>query len=164
MSNAAFQARRTDRSWPHRLLAQPCHAARRSLAEHISGYARSEATRAKAVEIGLVDSMHESAAAAVADADLVILCMPVGACGEVAREIGPVLKEGAIITDVGSVKAAIVRDVSPHLPANVHFVPGHPVAGTEQSGPESGFRRTLRQSLVHPHPLAEQRSRRGEEA
>lgn len=111
----------------------------KGLAEHISGYARSAATRAKAVEIGLVDSMHENAAAAVVDADLVILCIPVGACGEVAREIGPALKEGAIITDVGSVKTAIVRDVSPHLPANVHFVPGHPVAGTEQSGPESGF-------------------------
>lgn len=111
----------------------------KGLAGHISGYARSAATRAKALEIGLVDSMHESAAAAVADADLVILCVPVGACGEVAREIGPSLKEGAIITDVGSVKTAIVRDVSPHLPANVHFVPGHPVAGTEQSGPESGF-------------------------
>jgi cyclohexadieny/prephenate dehydrogenase len=111
----------------------------KGLAQHISGYARSAATRAKAVEIGLVDSMHESAAAAVEDADLVILCIPVGACGEVAREIGPALKEGAIITDVGSVKTAIVRDVGPHLPANVHFVPGHPVAGTEQSGPESGF-------------------------
>ncbi|MBL8894281.1 MAG: prephenate/arogenate dehydrogenase family protein [Rhizobiales bacterium] len=111
----------------------------KGLAEHISGFARSAATRAKAVEIGLVNSMHESAAAAVVDADLVILCVPVGACGDVAREIGPALKEGAIITDVGSVKTAIVRDVSPHLPANVHFVPGHPVAGTEQSGPESGF-------------------------
>ncbi|MFO0991137.1 MAG: prephenate/arogenate dehydrogenase family protein [Hyphomicrobiales bacterium] len=111
----------------------------KGLAEHISGYARSAATRVKAVEIGLVDSMHESATAAVKDADLVILCVPVGACGEVAREIGPALKEGAIITDVGSVKTAIVRDVAPHLPANVHFVPGHPVAGTEQSGPESGF-------------------------
>ena len=111
----------------------------KGLAEHISGYTRSAETRAKAVEIGLVDSMHESAAAAVEDADLVILCVPVGACGAIAREIGPSLKEGAIITDVGSVKTAIVRDVSPHLPANVHFVPGHPVAGTEQSGPESGF-------------------------
>ena len=116
------------------------HVMRRErLAEHIAGYARSAATRAKAVEIGLVDSMHESAAAAVRDADLVILCVPVGACGEVAREIGPVLKEGAIVTDVGSVKTAIVRDVAPHLPANVHFVPGHPVAGTEQSGPEFGL-------------------------
>jgi cyclohexadieny/prephenate dehydrogenase len=111
----------------------------KGLADHISGYARSAATRAKAVEIGLVDSIHETAADAVMDADLVMLCIPVGACGEVAREIGPLLKEGAIITDVGSVKTAIVRDVAPHLPANVHFVPGHPVAGTEQSGPESGF-------------------------
>ncbi|MBL8908166.1 MAG: prephenate/arogenate dehydrogenase family protein [Rhizobiales bacterium] len=111
----------------------------KGLAEHISGYARSAATRAKAVEIGLVDSIHESAAAAVQDADLVVLCVPVGACGEVAGEIGPSLKHGAIVTDVGSVKTAIVRDVAPHLPGHVHFVPGHPVAGTEQSGPESGF-------------------------
>jgi cyclohexadieny/prephenate dehydrogenase len=116
------------------------HVMRRDkLAGHVAGYTRSAATRAKAAELGLVDSMHESAADAVRDADLVILCVPVGACGDIAREIGPVLKEGAILTDVGSVKTAIVKDVSPHLPANVHFVPGHPVAGTEQSGPESGF-------------------------
>ncbi|MBI3672116.1 MAG: prephenate/arogenate dehydrogenase family protein, partial [Rhizobiales bacterium] len=75
----------------------------------------------------------------VGDADLVILCSPVGTYGEVAREIGPALKPGAILTDVGSVKAAVVRDVGPHVPKGVHFIPGHPVAGTEQSGPESGF-------------------------
>jgi cyclohexadieny/prephenate dehydrogenase len=112
---------------------------RKGLAEHIAGFARTTETRAKAVEIGLVDSIHETAPEAVRDADLVILCIPVGACGGVAKEIGAHLKEGAIITDVGSVKTAIVKDVAPYLPANVHFVPGHPVAGTEQSGPESGF-------------------------
>ena len=116
------------------------HVMRRErLAGHISGHARSEATRAKAVEIGLVDSIHEHAADAVKDADLVILCVPVGACGEIASEIAPALKKGAIVTDVGSVKTAIVRDVGPHIPEGVHFIPGHPVAGTEQSGPESGF-------------------------
>jgi len=112
---------------------------REKLAGHIAGFARSASTRAKAVEIGLVDSMHETPAAAVSGADLVVLCAPVGACGAIAAEIGASLKPGAILTDVGSVKGAIVRDVGPHVPAGVHFVPGHPIAGTEQSGPESGF-------------------------
>ncbi len=116
------------------------HAMRREkIAAHISGYAKSAETRATAVKLNLVDSMHETAIAAVRDADLVILCVPVGVCGEIAREIAPGLKPGAILTDVGSVKAAIVRDVLPHLPAGIHFIPGHPIAGTEQSGPTSGF-------------------------
>jgi len=116
------------------------HVMRREhLAGHIAGHARSQATRDKAVELGLVDSMHASAAEAVEGADLVILCVPVGACGAVAEEIATHLKPGAILTDVGSVKAAVVRDVAPHVPANVHFIPGHPIAGTEHSGPESGF-------------------------
>ncbi len=111
----------------------------KKLTYHISGYARSVETRAAAVELGLVDSIHETAAAAVRDADLVILCVPVGACGSVAREISGSLKPGAIVTDVGSVKAAVVRDMAPHLPKHAHFIPGHPIAGTEQSGPASGF-------------------------
>ena len=112
---------------------------RRGLAGHISGYARSAATRARALEIGFVDSAHETAAAAVVDADLVIICTPVGALAEVAAEIEPVLKKGAIVTDVGSVKVAVVRDVGPHIPDGVHFIPGHPIAGTEESGPDAGF-------------------------
>ena len=64
---------------------------------------------------------------------------PVGVCGEVAREIAPHLKSGAIVSDVGSVKGSIVRDMGPHLPKTVHFVPAHPVAGTEHSGPDAGF-------------------------
>jgi len=116
------------------------HAVRREkLAGHISGYARSEATRAKSVELDLVHSIHGSAASAVEGCDLVILCSPVGTYGAIAREIGPHLRPGAIVTDVGSVKAAVVRDVGPHVPVGVHFIPGHPIAGTEQSGPESGF-------------------------
>lgn len=111
----------------------------KKLASRITGYARSAETRATAKRIGLVDEMFESAAAAVKDADLIILCTPVGAYGKIAEEIGPHLKAGATVTDVGSVKSAVVRDVGPFLPANVHFIPGHPVAGTEQSGPESGF-------------------------
>lgn len=112
---------------------------RRGLAGHISGYARSATTRARALEIGFVDSAHETAAAAVVDADLVIICTPVGALAEVAAEIEPVLKKGAIVTDVGSVKVAVVRDVGPHIPDGVHFIPGHPIAGTEESGPDAGF-------------------------
>src|SRR6202000_2331540 len=78
-------------------------------------------------------------AEAVADADLVILCIPVGACGPVAQEIAEYLKPGAIISDVGSGKGAVGRGRAPPLPAAVHFVPAHPVAGTEHSGPDSGF-------------------------
>jgi cyclohexadieny/prephenate dehydrogenase len=112
---------------------------RQGIARHIAGFARSSATRDKAVEIGLVDSIHESAASVVASADLVILCSPVGTYGALAAEFAGCLEAGAIVTDVGSVKAAVVRDVGPHMPANVNFIPSHPIAGTEQSGPESGF-------------------------
>ena len=113
--------------------------AKKKLAGEIVGYARSEATRLKALELGLVDRIYPSAAEAVAGADLVILCSPVGTYGALAAEIAPALKPGAILSDVGSVKGAVVKDVLPHVPAGVHFIPGHPIAGTEQSGPESGF-------------------------
>ena len=83
--------------------------------------------------------MVETNAAAVEGADLVIVCIPVGACGAVAKEIGPHLAAGATVSDVGSVKGAVVRDMAPHLPKTVHFVPAHPVAGTEYSGPDAGF-------------------------
>jgi cyclohexadieny/prephenate dehydrogenase len=101
--------------------------------------ARSAKTRARVSELGIVDSVVETNAEAVRDADLVILCIPVGACGPVAQEIAAHLKPGAIVSDVGSVKGAVVRDMAPHLPASAHFVPAHPVAGTEHSGPDSGF-------------------------
>jgi cyclohexadieny/prephenate dehydrogenase len=116
------------------------HASRRKgLVGHFAGYARSAETRATALDIGIVDSVHDTAAAAVAEADLVILCTPVGTYAELAKDIAPHLKSGAILTDVGSVKGAVVRDVAPHLPLHVQFIPGHPIAGTEQSGPRSGF-------------------------
>ena len=116
------------------------HAARRANLTHtISGYARSPETRATALEIGIVNTVHDSAADAVKDADLVILCTPVGTYAELAEDIAPHLEAGCILTDVGSVKGAVVRDVAPHLPLNVHFIPGHPIAGTEQSGPRAGF-------------------------
>jgi cyclohexadieny/prephenate dehydrogenase len=109
------------------------------LAGEIVTTARSAKTRARVKELGIVDDVVETNAAAVKDADLVILCIPVGACGEVAQEIAGHLKPGAIVSDVGSVKGAVVRDMAPHLPASAHFVPAHPVAGTENSGPDSGF-------------------------
>lgn len=116
------------------------HATRRGgLAKEIVGSARTKATVDTALKLGLISKGYESAAEAVAGADLVILSVPVGACGPLATEIAPHLKKGAIITDVGSVKAQVVRDVAPHVPEGVHFVPGHPIAGTEQSGPEAGF-------------------------
>jgi cyclohexadieny/prephenate dehydrogenase len=109
------------------------------LADEIVTTARSEKTRARVKELGIVDRVVETNAEAVKDADLVILCIPVGACGEVTAEIGPHLKPGAVVSDVGSVKGAVVREMAPHIPAGVHFVPAHPVAGTEHSGPDSGF-------------------------
>ncbi|HVV39917.1 MAG TPA: prephenate/arogenate dehydrogenase family protein [Nitrobacter sp.] len=109
------------------------------LAGEIVTTARSAATRARVSELGIVDRVVDTNAEAVAGADLVILCIPVGACGPVAAEIASSLAPGVIISDVGSVKGAVVRDMAPHLPPGVHFVPAHPVAGTENSGPDSGF-------------------------
>jgi cyclohexadieny/prephenate dehydrogenase len=109
------------------------------LVGQIVATARSAATRRRVIELGLADEVADNNAAAAKDADLVIACMPVGQCAEVAREIAPHLKRGAILSDVGSVKAQVVRDMAPHVPAGVHFVPAHPVAGTEYSGPDAGF-------------------------
>ena len=114
-------------------------ARQQGLAGEIVTTARSAKSRARVKELGIVDSVVETNAEAAKDADLVILCIPVGACGAVAQEIADHLKPGAIVSDVGSVKGAVVRDMAPHLPAGVHFVPAHPVAGTEHSGPDSGF-------------------------
>jgi cyclohexadieny/prephenate dehydrogenase len=108
------------------------------LAGEIVGHAKSPETRRVAGEL-FCDRVTETAAEAVKGADLVVLCVPVGAMGALAAEIGPHLKPGAVVTDVGSVKQAVVDAVAPHLPANVHFIPGHPLAGTEYSGPRSGF-------------------------
>ena len=116
------------------------HAIRQGgLAREIVGYARSAETRATALEIGFVDRVTETAAEAVDGADLVVLAVPVGAMGAIAAEIGPHLAPGATVTDVGSVKQAVIAAVDPFIPAGVHFIPGHPIAGTEHSGPTSGF-------------------------
>ncbi|MGE5780378.1 MAG: prephenate/arogenate dehydrogenase family protein [Hyphomicrobiales bacterium] len=127
------------------------------LASEIVTTARSEKTRARVIELGIVDRVLETNAEAVADADLVLLCIPVGACGPVAQEIAPFLKAGAIVSDVGSVKGAIVREMAPHLPPSVHFVPAHPVAGTEHSGPDSGFAELFvnRWCILTPPPNAD---------
>ncbi|MDP3263080.1 MAG: prephenate/arogenate dehydrogenase family protein [Tabrizicola sp.] len=108
------------------------------LAGEIVGHARSAETRAVAREL-FCDRVSETAAEAVAGADLVVLCVPVGAMEAIAAEIGPHLAPGATVTDVGSVKQAVIAAVAPHIPAGVQFIPGHPMAGTEYSGPRSGF-------------------------
>jgi cyclohexadieny/prephenate dehydrogenase len=116
------------------------HAMRRAgLAGEIVGTARSEETRETARRIGLCDRVVGSAAEAVQGADLVVLCVPVGVMGAVAQEIAGALAPGVTVTDVGSVKRDVIAEVGPHLPEGVHFVPGHPLAGTEHSGPTSGF-------------------------
>ena len=101
--------------------------------------ARSEETRQRVRELGIADEVVETNAEAAKDADLVIVCIPVGQSGAVAQEIAGSLKPGATVSDVGSVKSAVIRDMAPHLPKDVHFIPGHPVAGTEFSGPDAGF-------------------------
>jgi len=93
----------------------------------------------RAKNLGLGDAYSTSAADAVREADLVVFCAPVGVTGVIAEEVGPFLKDGAIVSDVGSVKAAVIAAIAPHLPLGAHLVPAHPVAGTEQSGPDAGF-------------------------
>jgi len=116
------------------------HGARKNgLVGHISATARSEETRRIVAEQNIADTVFETGPEAVAGADLIVICTPVGVFGRVAADIGPHIAPGAIVTDVGSVKKVVVRDVKPHLADGVHLVPGHPVAGTENSGPESGF-------------------------
>jgi cyclohexadieny/prephenate dehydrogenase len=111
----------------------------RGLVGQIVGHARTAETRDIALEIGLVDAVYETAGEAVKDADLVIFCVPIGVMSMIAAEIAPHLKTGATISDVGSVKGAVIAAIGPHLPENVHFIPAHPLAGTEHSGPRSGF-------------------------
>ena len=109
------------------------------LANHIAISTRRPETLAKAEELGLGDSYSLNAADAALGADLVMVCTPMGAQEAVAKAIAPALKEGAIVSDVGSVKVTTIRDMQPHLPDGVHLVPGHPIAGTEHSGPEAGY-------------------------
>ncbi len=111
----------------------------KGLAGRIVGHARSAETRQTALEIGLVDEVFDTAAEAVKGADLVVFCVPVGVMGQLAAEVAPHLEQGATVTDVGSVKGAVIKAIAPHIPEGVHFIPGHPLAGTEHSGPRAGF-------------------------
>jgi cyclohexadieny/prephenate dehydrogenase len=115
------------------------HAIRRAgLPMRITGTARTAESRAEAARLGLAE-VFEVPAEAAAGADLVVLCVPVGAMGEVAAEIAPHLAPGATVTDVGSVKRAVIDAVAPRLPSHAVFLPAHPLAGTEHSGPGAGF-------------------------
>lgn len=124
------------------------------LARHISVQSRRAETLARARELGLGDAYASDPAEAVRDADLVVVSVPVGASGDVAAAMAPGLKPGAIVSDVGSVKVSVVRQMLPHLPEGVHFVPAHPVAGTEHSGPDAGFAGLFRNrwTLLTPPP------------
>ena len=112
---------------------------RENLANHITVTTRSQKTLDTAVELGLCDCGTLDMAEAVKDADLVMICTPMGAFANIGAEIADSLKPGAIVTDVGSVKQPIIETLAPVLPDYVHLVPGHPVAGTEHSGPAAGF-------------------------
>ena len=125
------------------------------IAGEIVAIDRDEAVRARVAELGLADRVV-AGPEGVEGADFVILCVPVRANAGVAEAIAPHLAPGAIVSDVGSVKGAVVRDVAPLLPASVHFVPAHPVAGTEHSGPDAGFAELFvnRWSILTPPPEA----------
>jgi cyclohexadieny/prephenate dehydrogenase len=128
--------------------------ARGDIAGEIVATARSEATRNRVQELGLADRVVASAEEAVAGADCVMLCAPVGAYAAIAQAIAPHLAADAILTDVGSTKQSVIRDVGPLVPGGVHFVPAHPLAGTEHSGPDAGFAELFegRWCLVTPPP------------
>jgi cyclohexadieny/prephenate dehydrogenase len=117
--------------------------------------ARRAETLAAVERLELADETTHDPAEAVAGADLVVIATPISAYAEIGRRIGPALQQGAVLTDVGSVKEAVIRDLGPHVPRGVHFVPGHPVAGTEHSGPESGFAELFRDRWCVLIPLPE---------
>lgn len=136
---------------------------RANLAKEVTGVVRSQTSRDAIERLGFLDVLADDAAACATGADLVIFCTPVGTYGKLAAEIAPHLAPGCIVTDVGSVKQAVVERVSPYIPEGVHFIPGHPVAGTENSGPESGFaelfdgRWTILTPLAGTDPVAVER-------
>ena len=113
--------------------------ARPGIAGDIIACESAPEARARVIELNIADRVTEDAAEAVQGADCVILCTPVGAYAELAERIAPHLAPGAILSDVGSTKQSVLRDIGPLVPAGVHFVPAHPLAGTEHSGPDAGF-------------------------
>ncbi|MEX0406416.1 prephenate/arogenate dehydrogenase family protein [Aquibium sp. LZ166] len=130
---------------------------REGLAGAVAISTRSATTLARAEELRLGDEYHADPKGAVAGADLVIVSVPVGSSGEVARAIAPALKPGAILTDVGSTKASVIAQMMPEVPEGVHFIPGHPIAGTERSGPDAGFAELFenRWCILTPPPGAD---------
>ncbi len=114
----------------------------------------SAKARKTALDLGIVNDATKDYGKAVKDADLVVIATPVRSYETIAKAIARHLKSGAIVTDVGSVKKEVIAAVKPHLPKNVHFVPGHPIAGTEHSGPEAGFAELFqnRWSILTPPP------------
>jgi len=135
-------------------------AKKENLAGHISVSARTQESLDIATELGIADSVSLDQQAAVKDADMVIICAPVGAYEEIIQAVAPGLKQGAIVSDVGSVKQAVVRDLGPHIPEGVHLIPAHPVAGTEHSGPEAGFPELFedRWCILTPPPGTDEKS------
>jgi len=137
------------------------HAARRGgLAKEIAGHDASPDVLDRAGKLGFCDTLHADIGDCVADAPLVILCTPVGAYKQLAQQIAPGLAKGAILSDVGSVKGAVIRDVGPFVPQDVHFIPAHPIAGTEFSGPEAGFASLFdgRWTILTPVPGSDSRA------
>ena len=130
------------------------------LAGEVVANARSAATLDRVVELGIADRVELDPALAVAGADLVILCAPVGTYADLAAKIAPNLAPGVIVTDVGSTKVSVIRDVGPVLPAHTHFVPAHPLAGTEFSGPDAGFSTLFegRWTILTPPPGTDERA------
>jgi cyclohexadieny/prephenate dehydrogenase len=126
----------------------------KGLVGEIVAHAKSPGTLARVRELGIADRVEDSAADAVRGADCVIMCAPVGAYADLAATIAPHLQDGAILSDVGSTKQSVIRDVGPLVPAGVHFVPAHPLAGTEHSGPDAGFAELFegRWALLTPPP------------
>ena len=131
---------------------------RDGLAKSIVSCARSDETLKTVLQLSLADEVTKEPAVAAQDADLVMICTPISTYGMIAEAIAPSLKPGAIVTDVGSVKASAVTAIAPHLPKGTHFVPGHPIAGTENSGPKSGFDTLFegRWFLITPPPGTDQ--------
>jgi len=127
---------------------------RGDIAAEVVATARSAETRQRVIELDIVDRVEPTAALAVEGADCIIMCAPVGAYAAIAAEIAPHLAPGSIISDVGSTKQSVIRDVGPLVPEGVHFVPAHPLAGTEHSGPDAGFATLFRDRwcLLTPPP------------
>jgi cyclohexadieny/prephenate dehydrogenase len=112
---------------------------RLNTSNQITGYARSNSTLERAIELGLVDSVKDNLEEAVNNSDLVILATPLSTFRELVEEMSPFLKKGCIITDTGSAKLSVIEELKGILPNGIEFVPGHPIAGTEESGPDAGF-------------------------